>query len=123
LHKDVANIEDTETCGILVIVQLKVILQALEASSSNVISIEIVHNVNQNEESATSIKLEFETLLNSSTSFGVHCSGKGETITVRNKTLEVLLCLERGLLSSRCAGGSRVGDLVGHDGEKKTTRS
>jgi hypothetical protein len=119
LHKDVTNIEDTETCGILIIVQLKVILQALEASSRNVVSIEIVHDVNQNEESATSIELEFETLLDSSTSFGIHCSGEGETIAVRNKALEVLLCLEGGFLSSSCAGGSRVGDVVGHDGEKK----
>ncbi len=61
-----------ETCGILRVVQLEIVLEPLEAGRSDVVSVEIVHDVDQNEQGAAGVELALEALFDASAVLRVH---------------------------------------------------
>lgn len=64
LHQNVANIQNTETGRVLSIREIEVLLQTLQTSRRNVVAVKIVHDIDQHEQTAPSIQLTLEALLN-----------------------------------------------------------
>lgn len=64
LHQDIADIENAQTGGILAVIHVQILLEPLETSRTDVVPIEVVHNVDENEDAAASIQLELHSLLN-----------------------------------------------------------
>lgn len=108
LHQDIADIENAQTCRILAIIHIEIFLEPLETSSGDVIAVQIVHDVDENEETTASIELALQAFLYPCTRGRIgqrraHRSGLRSLHRLRRRLLEM--------------GGIRagLGDLVRHD--------
>src|SRR5690606_2943428 len=84
----------------------EIVLQTLETRGGDVVPVEVVHDVDEHEETAAGVEFPLEALLHASTMLGAHLVGG------RLGSLEVQHVV---LLKAR-VGATRLGDIVGHDG-------
>ena len=63
LHENVSHVEDTQTRRILRIVEIQIILETSQTRSSNVVAIEVVHDVDQHEQTAPRVQLALQGFL------------------------------------------------------------
>lgn len=63
LHQNVSHIQNTQTSRVLCVGELEVLLQSLQTGRRDVVTIQIVHDVDEHEQTAPSIQLALEALL------------------------------------------------------------
>ena len=76
LHDDVADIQDTQTGRVFRVGEGQILLQTLETGSGHVVAVEVVHDVDEHEQTAAGIQLPLQLLLDDHTACRVHL-GKG----------------------------------------------
>lgn len=64
LHQNVTDVQNGQTCRILCVVDAEILLQTTKTRSSDVVAVEVVHDVDQHEQRASRIKLALQLLLN-----------------------------------------------------------
>lgn len=72
LHENVSDIKDTQTCGILCIAELQILLQTLQSCSSHVVAIEIVHDIDQDEQRASCVEFSLHRFLDDFATLRIH---------------------------------------------------
>ncbi|KAI6760449.1 hypothetical protein HG530_009309 [Fusarium avenaceum] len=75
LHEDVADVEDAQAGGVLVVAEVEVLLEALEAGGGHVVAVEVVHDVDEHEEGASRVELALHALLDGLAVLRVHGLG------------------------------------------------
>lgn len=63
MHQNISDVQNTQTCRILVVGEVEVRLQTLQTGRRDVVAVEVIHDVDQNEQTASSIKLALQALL------------------------------------------------------------
>jgi len=72
LHKNVSHVQNAQTGGILGVVEVKIGLQTLQTSRGDVVSVEVVHDVNGDKQGASSIQLAKHRFFDNLSSLWVH---------------------------------------------------
>jgi hypothetical protein len=57
LHEDVSDVEDTQACSVLGIREVQIRLKTPQTSSGDVVSVEVVHDVDEDEQGASEREL------------------------------------------------------------------
>jgi hypothetical protein len=73
---DVSNVKDTQTSRILRIADIQILLDPAKTRSSNVVAVEVVHDVDQDKERASGVELALQRLLDLDPALGTQLSSK-----------------------------------------------
>ena len=82
LHQDVPDVEDAQARCVLRVVDVEIVLETLEPRGRDVISVEVVHDVDDHEQTAAGVQLPLQPLLDARSPCRV-CSPSGPEILIR----------------------------------------